>query len=138
NTDDNCNGTTDEPIQIYNYTDNTSGTPFSVSVNATGSNLTRVNGAGSAAACTTGFSSKNFTNSSVFNNSLPAIEFTITPLVGYQLSVTSFSAGLRRSNSGPVSVRFAYSLNNGNTWIDQGTNQSPNNASCGSIITATW
>ncbi|MEO6166154.1 MAG: MopE-related protein [Chitinophagales bacterium] len=138
NTDDNCNGTTDEPSKIYNYTNNTSGTPSSFDLHSTANNLTRVNGADVSTLCTTGYSSKNFPTPNSFNTSLPAIEFTITPAAGYKLNATSFSADVRRSGSGPASLRFAYSTDGGNSWIDQGTNQTVSNANCGITTTSNW
>jgi hypothetical protein len=104
--DDNCNGTIDEPVVIYNYTNNTSGAPSSVSVNASATSLTRVNGAiFPSAGCSTGFSAKNLSIDSVYKESLSAIEFTISPNIGNQVEATSFSAGLRRSSTGPALAR---------------------------------
>jgi len=136
--DDNCNTQTDEAIKTYNYVDNTSGAPLSVSPNATATSLSRVNGAGSSTACTTGFTSKSFPATTTFNTTLPAIEFTITPSSGYQLQAASISAGMRRSNTGPASVRMAYSLNGGSTWIDEGTNHTLSSSTCGVMTTITW
>ncbi|MBX7108528.1 MAG: putative metal-binding motif-containing protein [Chitinophagales bacterium] len=140
NVDDNCNGFTDESIKIYNYADNTSGVPFFVSPHSTGTSLTRVNGASSAgtAACATGFSSKFFTTPTIFDTSLPAVEFTITPSAGYSVSAESLTAELRRSSSGPASVRLAYSINGGASWFDQGINQSLANTACGAMTNVSW
>src|SRR4030095_12526739 len=62
----------------------------------------------------------------------------ITPALGYQLSLTSFSADLRRSNSGTMLVRVAYSLDGGATWFDEGTNHSIVAGVCGVTTTFTW
>jgi hypothetical protein len=117
NIDDNCNAVTDEPVKIYSYTSNTSGIPAVVSANATASNLIRVNTAAAAtggAACPTGFTSKNFTATTVFSNTLPAVEFTLTPASGYKIEAQSFTVELRRNNTGPATTRLAYSIDGGN------------------------
>ena len=125
--------------QIYSYTTATNGSPASIAANATGTSLLRVNGAASPSTpCGTGFSVTNYSATTIFSTSLAAVEFTVTPNSGYVLNVTGFSAALRRSGTGPASVRYAYSTDGGTTWTDQGSNQSPNNASCGTTTTGTW
>ena len=125
--------------QIVSYTSATTGALNSVATHATGTALARVNGATAPSApCGTGFSNASFTTTTTYSSTLPAVEVTATPASGYQLNVTGFSVGLRRSSTGPASVRFAYSVNGGTTWIDQGSNQSPDNASCGTTTTGTW
>ena len=64
--------------------------------------------------------------------------FQILPLTGYMINVTGFTAGLRRSNSGLQKVRFAYSLDNGATWIDDGVDHAPNNGGCGTTAVSSW
>lgn len=66
-----------------------------------------------------------------YSSSGPHVYIKITPNTGYQLNVTGFTAYLRRSGSGPISARFAYSLDNGVTWTDDGTDHAPVNAGCG-------
>ncbi|MBK9733150.1 MAG: T9SS type A sorting domain-containing protein [Chitinophagaceae bacterium] len=125
--------------QIFSYTNSTVGNPSAVAANASGSNLTRVNGAGiPTSPCSTGFSSNKFTNVMVFNTSQKAIEFTVTPNSGFQLNIISLTAGLRRSSTGPALTRFAYSVDGGTTWIDEGVNHAPKNAGCGSVLNYTW
>lgn len=125
--------------QILSYTSATSGALNSVATNAIGTALIRVNGATSPGSpCSTGFSSASFTSTTTFSTSLPAIEVSVTPNIGYTLNVTGFSVDLRRSGSGPASVRYAYSTDGGTTWTNQGSNQSPDNASCGTTTTGTW
>ena len=125
--------------QIISYTNNTAGTLSSVATNATGTPLTRVNGAASPGApCGSGFSVSAFTTATVYASGLQAIEVTATPNPGFTLNVTGFTAALRRSGSGPASVRYAYSTDGGINWIDQGIDQSPNNATCGTTTTGTW
>lgn len=125
--------------QIYLYTNNSNGVPSAVAANASGSNLTRVNGAiVPTSPCASGFSSTKFSNTTVFNTGLKAIEFTVTPDVGFQLNILSLTAGLRRSNTGPALTRFAYSADGGTTWTDEGTDHAPKNASCGNVLNYTW
>ena len=125
--------------QVLSYTTNSSGVLNSVATNATGTSLVRVNGASAPGApCGTGFSSAGFTGVTTYSSGLPAIEVTATANSGYDLAVTGFSVDLRRSSSGPASVRLAYSIDGGTTWVDQGTNQAPNNGPCGTTSTGTW
>jgi hypothetical protein len=125
--------------QILSYTSSTTGALNSVATGATGTSLTRVNGANAPGSpCGTGFSNTNFSSTTTYSTSLAAIEVTVTPNSGNSLNVTGFSADLRRSSTGPASVRYAYSTDGGTTWTNQGSNQSPNNASCGSATTGTW
>lgn len=124
--------------QILSYTTDVGGALNMVTANATGTPLTRVNGAATPGApCGSGYSVSAFTTATVFNAGLPAVEVTVTPDPGFTLNVSGFSAAMRRSGSGPAAIRFAYSTN-GTTWIDQGSDQSPNNGSCGAMATGTW
>ena len=110
-----------------------------MATNATGTPLSRVNGTTRPATpCNTGFSTTSFTSVTTFSTTLPAVEVTVRANTGYVLNVTGFSIGLRRSASGPANVRLAYSTDGGTTWTNQGTDQSPNNASCGTTTTGTW
>ena len=125
--------------QILSYTNDTTGALNLVATGATGLPLSRINGAlHPSSICGTGFSTSNFTTVTTYASTLPGVEVSVTPNAGNTLNVTGFSADLRRSGTGPANVRFAYSVNGGTTWIDQGSDQLPNNASCGSTITGTW
>jgi len=125
--------------QILSYTSATTGALNSVAANATGTALTRVNGCNAPGSpCSTGFSCTNFSSATTYSSSEAAVEVTCTPNSGYTLNVTGFSADMRRSATGPASVRYAYSTDGGTTWTNQGSNQSPNNASCGTTTTGTW
>ncbi len=64
--------------------------------------------------------------------------FQIRPNAGYALNITGFTAGLRRSNSGIQKVRFAYSLDNGTTWINDLVDHAPNNGGCGTTAVSAW
>jgi len=124
---------------IVSYTTATDGSLNAVAANATGTSLSRVNGDNAPGSpCPTGFSCTSFSSTTTYSSSLAAVEVTATPASGYQLSVTGFSADMRRSGTGPASVRYAYSTDGGTTWTDQGSNQSPDNASCGTTTTGTW
>ena len=125
--------------QILTYTTDTSGALSSVATFASGTSLSRVNGAVEPAGiCSSGFSTTNFTSTTTYSTTLPAVQVSATPSAGYALNVTGFSVDIRRSNTGPVSVRYAYSTDGGTTWIDQGVDQAPNYGSCGVTVTATW
>ena len=125
---------------IYSYTTATNGNYNSIASNTTATALSVVNTAAlasGAAICPTGFSVRNFSSATVFSTSLDAVEFTITPDVGYRVSIDAISAGLRRSNSGPASVRYACRIGSG-AFIDKGSDDSPNNAGCGSTASTSW
>ncbi|MBX7109526.1 MAG: T9SS type A sorting domain-containing protein [Chitinophagales bacterium] len=125
--------------QIYIYTNSINGLPSVVDVNATGSSLTRVNGAiVPASPCASGFSATKFSNATVFNTGLKAVEFTVMPNTGYQLNIQTFWVGLRRSSTGPALTRFAYSVDGGATWTDEGIDHAPKNASCGNVLNYSW
>jgi hypothetical protein len=137
--DDDCDAIIDETVLVYNYTDEKTGIPFSVTANATGTNLRDVNGAILVpGTCPTGFNSQNFPAETIFSTAFPAIEFTVTPNAGYLLQPISFAADMRRSTSGPALIRFAYSTDSGATWIDEGINHTLLNSACGVTITSTW
>ena len=125
--------------QIYTYTNDSAGNYSAVASNATGQKLTRHNGAvRPVTPCTLGFSSDSFTSNATYASTLPCVEADVAAVSGYQLSVTGFSVGLRRSNTGPADAMLAYSIDGGATWTSQGTVSSPNNAGCGTTTTFTW
>ncbi len=124
--------------QLYNYTTNLSGVPASYAANTAGSSLGQVNGALPATGCPTGFNSNKYAVLTTYASNRPAVEFTLTPDVGYQLDITSLSVDARVSVNGPAKWRLAYSLNGGATWIDNGADLSVTNTSCGSVTTLTW
>lgn len=125
--------------QIYSYTNSTTGAVASVDPNATGVGLVRVNGATlPASPCGTGFSATTFDSLLVYTTTKAAIQAEVKANSGYMLSVTGFSVGLRRSGSGPASIRLAYSTDHGATWIDKGSDDAPGTGSCGNTATATW
>ena len=97
-------------------------------------------GFGSNTACGSGgLSGKTVaTTWSTYNTSGPHYYIKITPNPGYQLDVTGFNAGMRVSNTGPTKVRYAYSLDNGVTWTDDGVDHPLSNPGCGSSIASSW
>ncbi|MBL7719788.1 MAG: SprB repeat-containing protein, partial [Flavipsychrobacter sp.] len=126
---------------IYTYTSATNGAPSSVAANTTYTNLTAI-GTGSNTPCGQGFSGiTGFTGGS-YNPAGPCVSVTVRPNSCYKLSITGFHAGLRRSGTGPVSARLAYSIDGGLSWVDMGTNVAPNNAGCATssagVANATW
>lgn len=138
--------------QIYSYTNNISGTPNSVATNATGTNLTLGSGLtdGDCNSTGQGFDADGWptttANIATSNASGDYIQFSVTPNIGYQLNITSFTADLRRSDpggssdDGPTAVRYAYSLDGGTTFIENGANLTPNNnSSCTNTgSTSSW
>ena len=125
--------------QILSYTTATNGALASTAANTTGTSLVRVNGAAAVtSACTTGFSSKTFSAATTYSTTLAAVETSVTPNTGYILNVTGFSAKMRRSATGPASVRFAYSINGGSTWIAQSSNLVVPQVACGSGSVLSW
>ncbi|MDZ4750650.1 MAG: T9SS type A sorting domain-containing protein [Flavobacteriales bacterium] len=123
--------------QIYGYANDLLGIPSVIDPNASGSNLSRVNGALSVVACASGFNSRNFPATATYSSALTAIQWSITPDAGYEVNVASLSTKQRRNSAGPARVRFAYSID-GVTWIDQGGNLTLATASCGSSSTLAW
>ena len=68
----------------------------------------------------------------------PRVYFKITPNTGYQINVTNVTVGIRRSGTGPVNTRLAYSLDNGTTWSDDGTDHAASTGGCNSSTTSSW
>ncbi|MEQ1746860.1 MAG: hypothetical protein ABMA02_15615, partial [Saprospiraceae bacterium] len=127
--------------QIYNYTNDGTGMYSTKDANVAATGLSRVNGATLGAACSNGFDSQDFSTSVDFVTPLPAIQFTVTPNSGYQLSVTSISVEARPdlSPAGPTLGRLAYSTNGGTSWIDAGSNTTLTRANtCATATTVSW
>ncbi len=126
--------------QIATYT-GTGGTSTAITyvANESGSALLKT-GFGTATPCGSGGLS-GMTNNGVttYASTHAHVYFQVLPNTGFQLNVTSLSVKLRRSGSGLQKVRFAYSLDNGSTWTDDGVDHAPDNASCGAgSTTFTW
>lgn len=69
----------------------------------------------------------------------PHVYFSLMPDPGYTMNFTGFDAGLRESNTGPSKCRFAYSLDGGTTWIDDGIDHTlAPGGSCGTTTNYTW
>lgn len=103
----------------------------------TASNLSRYNGLTSAISCPTGFSSNKHTMSG-YSNNRPGVEFTMTPDVNYEITVTSISVDVRRNNKGPVSWRIAYSTDGGTSWTNSGTDVTVSSITCGTNTNVMW
>lgn len=84
----------------------------SVDANLNSSNVTR--GAGiNAASLPNGFSSTNYTASGTLSNAVTNnqyFQFTLNPKAGYQASLSTLDANLRRSSTGPNAYQWKYSL----------------------------
>ena len=115
--------------QIYSYLDDPTGTYASVAANATGTNLSRVNGLLADPACGVGFSSNKHTSGG-YGNGRPSVEFTVSPDAGFQLDVTSISVDIRRNLKGPAYWRIAYSTDGGASWTNSGTDFEVLNSNC--------
>lgn len=121
---------------IYTYLDNTAGIPTYVDpLITTYTNLTPV-GTGFTTPCTWGFSGIDGFTAISYTSSGPCIEITLTAALGYTITSNGFTAGLRRSSTGPVSARMAYSTD-GTTWIDEGLDHFPLNATCATSTSGT-
>jgi len=107
--------------QLFNYIDDPAGNYSSVAVNATATNLSRVNGTLEEFACPTGFVSKKHSQAATYGNGRPSIQFSVSADAGYQLDVTNISVDIRRNPKGPTLWRLAYSLNGGTSWTNSGT-----------------
>ncbi len=66
------------------------------------------------------------------------VYYKITPNTGYTLDITGWQGALRRSNTGPASAYYAYSLDNGVTWVADYFNHAPINSGCGTISASSW
>ena len=126
--------------QLITYTNDTGGVMNTIATHVTADTLKRVNGSlRLSPQCTHGFSTKGFTNNTTYSDTLKAVQVTISPNSGYFIRVDSFKVDLRNSPTGPSKARFAYSINGGTTWIDQGTDQIPfPSGTCDSMVTCRW
>ena len=127
--------------QILDYASDTSGALSSVAAFMSGSPLMRVNGAAepSVPCAAGGFSTNQFSAVTTFDSSRPAVQVKLTPNFGYYLNITSITAQLRRSATGPDSVVYAYSTDGGLTWPYQLIKWGPYDGACGALVTtATW
>ena len=124
---------------IYTFDNDELGAPGSEAVGVTASDLTPVNGAAYINACGTGYSSDTWsTSSGAFSTAYSALQLTLTPDAGYTMYFTSIQFDLGRNPQGPARMRYAYSLDGGGSWIDNGSDLSIPSGSCGSGTTFTW
>lgn len=127
--------------QIYTFVNSTSGAPSFVNSNATGSNIAGY-GTSTNTPCAQGFSGVDGFNVTGYSSSNPSVGIVVKPKTGFKLSITGFTVRSRRSGTGPANIRLAYSLDNGVTWTDKGSNDAPRNGSCATSTSgtdiATW
>lgn len=128
---------------IYNYGDNTFGTPFFVHPTILGSDVNRPgSGWTNITPCGSGYSGFGITSANTtFNTSTnPYVEATITPnVVGNQVQIERISVQLRSSGNGANQVMLAYSIDEGATWVDRGVAETPAiGTSCGVTTSNTW
>lgn len=131
---------TNTHAQLANYT-GTGGTSTAVAgiANEAVSTL-QATGFGANTPCGSGGLSGITVNTAwaTYSTAGPHVFIKITPNAGYMLNVTGFTAGIRRSGTGPVNTRFAYSLDNGSTWTDDGTNHAASTGGCNSTLVSAW
>ncbi len=124
--------------QLYTFLEDPAGTYASVAANTAGSNLLRVNGTLETPACGIGFNSIRHSKLNVYNETLPAIEFSITPDAAYHVNVSQISVDLRRKPKGPTLWRIAYSTDGGSSWIDNGSDFYIESSNCFTSINFVW
>lgn len=125
--------------QLYTYTNDETGVAGTVATGVTASNLTPVNGVVAINACGTGYSSDTWsTSTGAFSTAFSAIQLTLTPTTGYNVTVTAIQFDLGRNPQGPQRMRYAYSTNGGLTWTNNGSDYSIPSGACGSGTTFTW
>jgi hypothetical protein len=125
--------------QLYQYTVNVSGAAAYTDVHAVATNLVRVNGALPSAVCGDGFNTSKCKTATSFSTGRSAVEFSLSPEINWQLTLTSFSCSIRRDANGPKKYRLAYSTNGGASWVTNGTDYSITTSSaCGEMTDITW
>lgn len=121
---------------IYTYDNSTAGLPVFVDpLLATATPLTPI-GTGSTTPCTWGFSGITGFTGVAYTTAGPCIQVTLTASAGYTITANGFTAGLRRSTTGPVLARMAYSTD-GIAWTDQGLDHLPLDAACATSTAGT-
>lgn len=121
-------------ITLYHYSNQVDGYPNYVDPNLTAEKLRRVKGAsgtGAGIICPIGFTSKGFSTSEDYADNMPSILTTITPGAGVDFEVSSITSRIRISETGPIYMRMAYSVDAGTTWIDGGVDFTPFISDCG-------
>lgn len=124
--------------QLYTYLDDAAGNYSSVAINATGTNLTRVNGTLEEFTCPTGFVSNEHSKSTTYGNGRPSVQFSVTPDAGFQLDVTNISVDIRRNPKGPTLWRIAYSINDGGSWTNSGVDFFVETSNCLGGTNLSW
>jgi hypothetical protein len=121
---------------IYTYDNSTAGLPVFVDpLLATATPLTPI-GTGATTPCTWGFSGITGFTGVAYTTAGPCIQVTLTATAGYTITANGFTAGLRRSTTGPVLARMAYSTD-GTSWTDQGIDHLPLDAGCATSTAGT-
>jgi hypothetical protein len=137
---------------LYNYSNESDGSPSFTAANTVGTNVALGSGSmpvvSAAPPCgpTQGFGSEGWPATNVFNvNTFESngwyVGFSITPDMGYGLKITGFSTRSRRENvtgvdnDGPIAMRYGYSTDGGINWttINPGNPQSSNLCASGGV-----
>ncbi len=124
--------------QLFTYVDDPAGNYASVALNATGTNLLRVNGTLEEFSCPTGFVSHEHSKSTIYGNGRPSIQFSVGADAGYQINVTNISVDIRRNPKGPTMWRIAYSLDGGTSWTNSGTDFFVESSNCLGGTNLSW
>ena len=94
--------------QLYTFTNDEGGDPGTVAAGVTASNLTGVNGVTYINACGTGFSSDTWsTSAGPYSTAFSAVQLTLTPGAGNEITVTAMQFDFGRNPQGPTKMRFA-------------------------------
>jgi hypothetical protein len=120
--------------QVANYT-GTGGTSTTVTyyTNESGTALTKT-GFGTATSCGSGGLSGMTMSTAItsYASGNPHVYYKVTPNAGYSIDITGISAICRSSGTGATKARFAYSLDNGTTWVSEGSDHTQaTTGSCG-------
>lgn len=125
--------------QLYTFTNDELGAPGTVATGITASNLVGVNGVTYINACGSGYVTDTWsTSAGPFSTTFSAVQLTLTPVSGYEVTVTSLQFDFGRNPQGPQKIRFAYSLNGGASWTNSGTDLTVVSGPCGSASTFSW
>ena len=124
---------------LYTFDNEETGLPGTTAAGVAASSLIPVNGVEYINACGSGYSSDTWsTSTAAFSTSYSAVQLTLTPDPGVTMNITNMQFDLGRNPQGPTRMRYAYSIDGGASWIDNGSDYSITSGSCGSGTTFVW
>lgn len=125
--------------QLYTFTNDEFGAPGTVDPGITASDLIGVNGVTYINACGSGYVTDTWsTSAGPFSTTFSAVQLTLTPLAGNEVTVTSMQFDFGRNPQGPQKIRLAYSTNAGASWTNSGTDLTVVSGPCGAASTFSW